>query len=351
VCFLRIYSAAAARDDSIAKIGWEEIVTVMTHAARVLALGVSLIGGSVSFAAAEYPDHPVKIIAPFAAGGPSDIISRILADKLSKSLNQQFYVEDHAGAGGNIGMTQVARSAPDGYTLLVASSSIVVNPSLYANPPYDPFRDFDPVTLAVDSPNVLMVNPSLRANTVKELIALIQANPGKYAIANSGLGTTPMLGAELFKLSYKLDATSVPYNGGAPAVQATVANQTPIGFATLPPAYPHVVSGNLRALAVTSEKRSEALPDVPTMAEAGAEGQESDTMQGVFVTAGTPPDVIGLLHQEIVAALKLPDVQAKCKEIGFDVIANTPPEFAVYIKKEVDKWHRVIVDAKIPQIQ
>jgi tripartite-type tricarboxylate transporter receptor subunit TctC len=307
--------------------------------------------GASSCYAAGWPDHPVKIIAPFAAGGPSDIISRILADKLSKSLNQQFYVEDHAGAGGNIGMTQVARSAPDGYTMLVASSSIVVNPSLYANPPYDPFTDFAPVTLAVDSPNILMVNPSLPVKTVKELIALLQTNPGKYAIGNSGLGTTPMLAGELFKLSYKLDATSVPYNGGAPVVQATVANQTPIGFATLPPAYPHLVSGSLRGLAVTSQQRSEALPDIPTMAEAGAEGQESDTMQGVFVPAGTPPDVIGLLHQEIVAALKLPDVQAKCKQIGFDVVADTPQEFAAYIKKEVDKWHRVIVDAKIPQIQ
>jgi tripartite-type tricarboxylate transporter receptor subunit TctC len=311
---------------------------------------MGLIGAS-SCHAAGWPDHPVKIIAPFAAGGPSDIISRILADKLSKSLNQQFYVEDHAGAGGNIGMTQVARSAPDGYTMLVASSSILVNPSLYANPPYDPFTDFAPVTLAVDSPNILMVNPSLPVKTVKELIALIKANPGKYAIGNSGLGTTPMLAGELFKLTYQLDATSVPYNGGAPVVQATVANQTPIGFATLPPAYPHLMSGSLRGLAVTSRQRAEALPDIPTMAEAGAEGQESDTMQGVFVPAGTPPDVIGLLHQEIVAALKLPDVAAKCKQIGFDVVADTPQEFSVYIKKEVDKWHRVIVDAKIPQIQ
>jgi tripartite-type tricarboxylate transporter receptor subunit TctC len=235
--------------------------------------------------------------------------------------------------------------------MLVASSSILVNPSLYANPPYDPFTDFAPVTLAVDSPNILMVNPSLPVKTVKELIALIKANPGKYAIGNSGLGTTPMLAGELFKLTYQLDATSVPYNGGAPVVQATVANQTPIGFATLPPAYPHLMSGSLRGLAVTSRQRAEALPDIPTMAEAGAEGQESDTMQGVFVPAGTPPDVIGLLHQEIVAALKLPDVAAKCKQIGFDVVADTPQEFSVYIKKEVDKWHRVIVDAKIPQIQ
>jgi tripartite-type tricarboxylate transporter receptor subunit TctC len=316
----------------------------------VLALMAALVSGA-AYAQGTYPQHPVKIVAPFAAGGPSDLIGRILADKLSSSLKQQFYVEDHAGAGGNIGMTLVARSPADGYTILVASSSFSVNPSLYAGNPYDPFRDFAPVTLAVDSPNVLMVHPSMPVKTVKELVALLQTNPGKYAIAQSGLGTTPMLAAELFKLSFKLDATSVPYNGGAPAVQAVLSNTTPIGFATLPPAYPLIAGGGIRALAVTSAKRSPALPDVPTMAEAGAEGQESDTMQGVFVAAGTPPDIVGLLNREIVKALQLPDVQAKCKELGFDVVANTPEEFSAYLKKEIDRWHRVIVDAKIPQIQ
>jgi tripartite-type tricarboxylate transporter receptor subunit TctC len=301
--------------------------------------------------AANYPDHPVRMIAPFAAGGPSDIIARILADKLSSSLKQQFYVEDHAGAGGNIGMMQVARSAPDGYTILVASSSFQVNPSLYANPPYEPFKDFAPVTLAVDSPNGLFVHPSVPAKTVKELIALMKADPGKYPIANSGLGTTPMLASELFKMTFKLDVTTVPYNGGAPVVQALVGNQTPTGFATVPPAYPQLMAGTIRALAVAAARRWESLPDVPTMAEAGVENQESDTMQGVFVPAGTPPDIVALLNREIVKALKLPDVQARCKEIGFDIVGNTPEEFSAYLRKDIDKWHRVIVDAKIPQIQ
>ena len=210
--------------------------------------------GGGEFCRGHLPHHPVKIIAPFAAGGPSDITARILADKLSASLKQQFYVEDHAGAGGNIGMTQVARSAPDGYTILVASSSFIVNPSFYAHNPYDPYKDFVPVTLAVDSPNALFVHPSVPAKTVKELIALMKADPGKYPIANSGLGTTPMLASELFKLTFKLDVTTVPYNGGAPVIQAVVGNQTPTGFATLPPAYPQLVAGTLRALAVTSAK-------------------------------------------------------------------------------------------------
>ncbi len=323
----------------------------MILVARLAALCTSLVWAGSCLAAEAYPNHPVKIVAPFAAGGPSDLIGRLLADKLSKTLGQQFYVEDHPGAGGNIGMTMVARSAPDGYTILVASSSFSVNPSLYASNPYDPFKDFAPVTLAVGSPNVLMVHPSMPVKTVKELVALLAANPGKYAIAQSGLGTTPMLAAELFKLTFHLDAITVPYNGGAPAVQAVLSNQTPIGFATLPPAYPQISSGSIRALAVTSAKRSPALPDVPTMAEAGAEGQDSDTMQGVFVAAGTPPDVVALLNREIVKALQLPDVQAKCKELGFDVVADTPEEFSVYLKKEIDRWRRVIVDAKIPQIQ
>ena len=326
-------------------------MAAITYSARVLALGAALVSAGPCWAAGPYPDHPVKIIAPFAAGGPSDVIGRILADKLTASLKQRFYVEDHAGAGGNIGMTQVARSAPDGYTILVASSSFIVNPSLYAHNPYDPYKDFVPVTLAVDSPNALFVHPSVPAKTVKELIALMKADPGKYPIANSGLGTTPMLASELFKLTFKLDVTTVPYNGGAPVIQAVVGNQTPTGFATLPPAYPQLVAGTLRALAVTSAKRAESLPDVPTMAEAGVADQESDTMQGVFVPAGTPPDIVALLNREIVAALKLPDVQAKCKQIGFDVVGDTPEEFSAYLKKEIDKWHKVIVDAKIPQIQ
>jgi tripartite-type tricarboxylate transporter receptor subunit TctC len=279
-----------------------------------------------SEAAAAYPDHPVKIIAPFAAGGPTDVVARILSQKLSEALKQQFFVENHVGAGGNLGMSLAARSTPDGYTILVASSSYVVNPSLYANNPYDPYKDFIPITLAAASPNIVTVHPTLPVKTVKELIALIQANPGKYSIANAGLGTTPQLASELFKLTYKLDAASVPYGGGEPAVQSTVGNHTPIAFSAIPPA-------------------------APTMAEAGVPDQESETMQGVFVPAGTPKEIVDLLHNEIVKLMQLPDVKQKCADLGFDVVANTQADFMAYIKKEIDKWHKVIVDAKIPQVQ
>jgi tripartite-type tricarboxylate transporter receptor subunit TctC len=313
--------------------------------------GIGLTQAMPQARAQSYPTRQVKVVVPFAAGGPTDVMARLIAQKLSESLKQQFYVENHPGAGGNIGMTIVARANPDGYTILVASSSFVVNPSLYANNPYDAFRDFEPVTLAAASPNILVVNPELSVKTVKELVDLLKANPYKYPIANPGIGTTPQLAAELFKLSLKLEATSVPFGGAAPAIQSTVANQTPIAFAAMPPAAPQVTGGKLRALAVTSAKRSSALPDVPTLAESGIKEQESETMQGVFVPAKTPKAIIDQLNAEIAKAMALPDVQAKCAQLGFDPVANTPEEFAGYIKKEVEKWGNVIRDANIPQIK
>ena len=302
-------------------------------------------------ASAAYPDKPVKVIVPFAAGGPTDVMARLIAQKLSESLKQQFYVENRPGAGGNIGMAEAGRAAPDGYTILVASSSFVVNPSLYAKNPYDPFKDFTPVTLAAASPNILVVNSSFPAKTVKDLIAILKKEPGKYTIANPGIGTTPQLAAELFKLELKLDATSVPYNGAGPAIQSTVAGHTPIAFTALPPTSPQVKAGTLRGLAVTSARRSPALPDVPTMAEAGVKDQESETMQGIFLPAKAPKEIVDLLNKEISKTMALPDVKAKCAQLGFDPVANSPAEFTAYIKKEVEKWAKVIKDAKIPQIK
>jgi tripartite-type tricarboxylate transporter receptor subunit TctC len=325
----------------------------MHSTARSLLCAALLAGivGSAPATAAGYPDKPVKVIVPFAPAGPTDVMARLIAQKLSESLKQQFYIENHPGAGGNIGMLAAAKSSPDGYTILVASSSFVVNPSLYARNPYDPFKDFAPVTLAAASPNILVVNPDIPAKTLKELDALLKANPGKYAIANPGIGTTPQLAAELFKLQLKIDATSVPFGGAGPAIQSAVAGHTPIAFAALPPAAPQVQGAKLRALAVTSKKRSKALPDVPTMAEAGAPGQESETMQGVFVPAGTPKEIVNLLNREIAKVMAQPDVQEKCAQLGFDVVADKPEEFTAYISSEVEKWSKVIRDAKIPQIK
>ena len=299
---------------------------------------------------AGYPEKPVKVVVPFAAGGPTDVMARLIAQKLSESLKQQFYVENHPGAGGNIGMMAVARSAPDGYAILVASSSYTVNPSLYAKNPYDAFKDFAPVTLAAASPNIIVVNPEIPVKTMKELIEFLKANPGKYTIANPGIGTTPQLASELFKLTYKLDVASVPFGGAGPAIQSAVGGHTPIVFSALPPTAPQVQGGKLRGLAVTSAKRSSTLPDVPTLAEVGVAGQESETMQGIFLPGGTPKEIVDLLNREIVKIMALPDVKEKCATLGFDVVANSPQEFAAYIKADVEKWGKVIKEAKIPLI-
>lgn len=320
----------------------------MIRALTVCAAIVSL-GASAAFAA--YPDKPVKIIVPFAPAGPTDVMARLIAQKLSENLKQQFFVENHPGAGGNIGMVAAAKSAPDGYTVLIASSSYVVNPSLYAKNPYDPFTDFLPVTLAAASPNVIAVHPDLPAKTLKELIELVKKDPSKYSMANPGIGTTPQLAGELLKLNAKLDLTSVPFGGAGPAIQSGVAGHTQIVVSAIPPAAPQIQGGKLRGLAVTGAKRSAALPDVPTMAEAGLPGQESETMQGIFVPAKTPKEIVDQLNREIVKVMALPDVKEKCAQLGFDVVANNPDAFAAYIKSEVEKWNKVIKDAKIPQIQ
>ena len=297
--------------------------------------------------AQAYPAKPVRVIVPFAAGGPTDVFARLIALGLSRALGQQFYVENQPGAGGNLGMGAGARTAPDGHALTVVSTSFVVNLSLYAKIPYNPTKDFAPVTLAAVSPNVLVVNPSIPATTVKELIAFLRSNPGKYSIAHPGVGTTSQLGGEMFKHSQDLDLVSVPFNGSAPAVQSVLAGHTPIAFVVLTPVVPHVKEGKLRALAVTTAKRSPALPDVPTLAEAGVPDQESDTMQGVLAPTGTPEPIIAILHREIDKAMTEPEVAQKMAALGFEKIASTPDEFARRIRADIPKWARVIQTANI----
>src|SRR5690242_17232832 len=321
-------------------------VRALVCAAVLLAAGASQAQNAPG-KASGYPERAVKVIVPFAAGGPTDTMARLLAQKLTERFGKQFFVEDQPGAGGNIGMGNAAKAAPDGYTILIVSSSFVVNPSLYTKIPYDPYKDFAPVTKAGDSPNVLVVNPSVPAKSVKELIDLVRANPGKYNFASPGIGTTPQLSGELFKLTLKLDLVDVPFNGAAPAIQSTVAGHTPIAFAAMPPTTQHVKEGQLRALAVTSNKRSAALPDVPTLAEAGLKNQESDTMQGVLVPAGTPQPIIELLHREIARIVALPDVKERFDALGFEPVANSPAEFAAQIKAEIAKWGKVIAAAHI----
>ena len=323
----------------------------MRSTVRFFAACAALFAASAVPAFAGYPDHPVKIVVPFAAGGPTDVMARLLADKLSSKLGQQFFIENVAGAGGNIGMSNVARAKPDGYTLILVSSSFTVNPGLYVHCPYDAFKDFAPVTLAAITPNILIVNPSLAAKTPKELIAAIKADPNKFTDASPGVGTTPHLAAELFKATYKLDYAIAPYKGGGPAAQAVLANQTPFSFVAMTPTTQLVQTGKLRALAVTTAKRSTALPDVPTMAEAGVGGQESETIQGVLAPKGTPAEIVTTLQKEIAAIVAMPDMKAKMIPLGFEPVGGTSAEFAAYIKTDVEKWKKVIADAHIKQIQ
>lgn len=314
---------------------------------RNLVLAAFIAALPAAAAAQTWPDKAVKVIVPFAAAGPTDVIARILAQKLSESLGQQFYVENVAGGGGNIGTGQAAKAAPDGYTVLVLSTGFIINPNLYAKVTYDPFKDFAPVTLVAASPNVLVVNPSVPAKSVKELVDLLKANPGKYSYAQPGIGSTPHLSGELFKLTFGLDLTMVPFGSAGQAITSTIGGHTPVAFTALPPTVANVKDGKLRALAVMAEKRVNALPDVPTMAEAGVPNQEADTLTGVAVPAGTPPAVIERLYKEIVRIVALPDVREKLDTLGFVTVANTPAQFATRLKVEFDRWGKVIKDAGI----
>jgi tripartite-type tricarboxylate transporter receptor subunit TctC len=296
---------------------------------------------------AGYPDRPVRIIVPFAPAGPTDIFARVIAQKLTERLGKQFYVENQPGAGGNIGMGNAARAAPDGYSFAIVSSSFMVNPGLYPKVPYDADKDFIPVTLAAYAPNVMVVNPSVPVASVKELAAYITANPGKFNFAHAGIGTTPHLTGEMFKLAQKLDLVSVPFNGSGPAIQSTIGGHTPIAFVVLSPAVPPVKQDQLRALAVLSKARSPALPDVPTMSEAGFPGIEADTWQCVIVPAGTPRPIVDLIQSEFAVIVALPDVKEKLEALGFVPVANKPEEFAAQVKAELARWKKVVAAGNI----
>jgi tripartite-type tricarboxylate transporter receptor subunit TctC len=297
--------------------------------------------------AQTYPSRPVRVIVPFAPGGGTDIFARVAAQKLSEHLGQQFYVENIAGAAGNIGTGQAARARPDGYTVLVAYGSFVVNPSLYPKTPYDPQNDFAPVTLAVVAPTVLVVNPAVPATSVRDLVALIKANPGKYTYASGGVGAQGHLVGEQLRLSLALDLVAVPFGGAGPANASVVAGHTPIGFGSLASAAPSIKDGTLRALAITSKTRSQGVPDVPTMAEAGYPDIKGDSWVGVLVPAGTPKDVITTLHREVVKVVALPDMKERLVTLGFDPAGSTPEEFTQRITTELEMWGKVIRAANI----
>jgi len=266
-----------------------------------LVAGAAALPALSRFARAQtYPDRPVRVVVPYAPGGPTDTITRLLAQKMSEHVGKQFYVENMGGGGGNIAMGRVARMAPDGYTLLMINPSYVVNPTLYGKVPYEFERDFDLVSLAVLTTLVITVHPSVPAHTLKDLVALIKNNPGKYSYASPGTGTPGHLVGETFRLSLGLDLVHVPFNSAGLAVGSNVAGHTPICFASPSPAAQQVIEGKLRGLAVTSKARSRALPDLPTTSEVGYPEIVGDNWQGIVVPAGTPKEIIAFLHREIV---------------------------------------------------
>ncbi len=301
-------------------------------------------------AAQQYPNKPVKMLIPFAAGGVTDIAGRLVAQRLSERLGQQFFIENVPGAGGNLGMGNVAKSPADGYTILLASSSIVVNPSLYAKVPYDIDKDFIPVTKAGGTPNSWVVNASHPAKTMKDLIELIKREPGKHSVGSPGTGTTPSLSIDMLRLALKLEFITVPFAGGGPMTTSLLGGHTPIVCGALGNYVNLIREGKLRGLAVTASKRSVALPDIPTLAEFGIKGQDAETMTGVFLPAGTPKPIVDLLQKEIAAIVNAPDMKARLLEVGVEAEGNSQADFAAYVRAEVAKWRKVIEDARIARI-
>lgn len=314
------------------------------HLALALGLLAAGLAGLApqSAAAQNWPVRPVKVIVGFTPGGPTDLVARLLAQKLSAQTGKNFYVENIPGAGGNVGGARAAQSPPDGYTILVTGGNLTNNPFLFADPGYDPVKDFAAVTLAAATPVVLAVNPSVPAHTVKDLVAWVRANPGKESFASPGTGTPPQLVGALFAQSLHLDLVHVPFSGGGTAVEATVGGHTPISFGAMAPAVPLIKSGQLRALAVTGKVRSPALPNIPTMAESGFPEVEGETWTAVVAPAGTPKDIVAKLHDMIVAALAMPDVRAKLAAMAYAPIGDTPEECEAFFRSEMDRWGKVI---------
>jgi tripartite-type tricarboxylate transporter receptor subunit TctC len=295
-----------------------------------------------------YPSRPIRAIVPFPPGGPTDVIARLFTQKLSEAWGQQVVIDNRSGAGGNIGMGIAAQAAGDGYTFLFVSSSLMVNPGLYKQVPYDVYKSFIPVSVLAGSTHVFFAHPSVPVKSLADLVNVVKKDPKKYSIATPGIGTVPYLSAYLLAYEAKIDLTNVPYAGGGPSIAAVVGNQVQFGCQAIPPVTPHIRSGRVLALAVTSAQRSGIVPEVPTMAELGFKDHESETITGLLVPAGTPLAIVKKLHGEVVRIMALPDIKQRMADLGADISANTTQQFAAQIKREVTRWSKVIKDANIP---
>jgi len=290
-----------------------------------------------------FPSRPIRIVVPFAAGGATDLIARVVGQKLTESMGQAVVVENRPGASGMIGADLVAKAPPDGYTLLMASTAeIAINPSLYSKMSYDPQKDLAPITLAGVTPLILVVNPASPLHSVADIVKEAKAHPGTISFASAGNGSVQHLSGELVKVLTSTDMVHVPYKGAAPALTDVLSGQVTMFFSGMPPAMPHVKSGKLRALAVTTPKRSPAAPDVPTIAEAGVQGFDISNWFGLLAPAGTPPGILDKLHDEAVKALMQPAVKERLAEQGAEVVADSREHFGAFIKAEADKYAKLI---------
>jgi len=303
-----------------------------------------LLAAFAAGAAAQgsYPQKPIRIIVGYTPGGATDIVARILGAKLQEALGQSVIIENKPGAGSNIGSEIVAKSAPDGYTLLVGSIATATNMVVYKNLGFDTLRDLAPISQLMSAPSVLAVHPSFPAKNLQELITLAKREPGKYAFASTGSGSSPHLAGELLKLRSGIDLIHVPYKGAAPAMSDLLGGQVHMAFQTSLSAVPHLQSGQLRAIAVAANKRLTQLPNVPTMAEAGLAEVEVSSWNGLYAPAKTPPEIIARLHAETVKALAAPEVREKLLAQGAEPIGSSPEEFRAYIRAEIEKWGRVV---------
>jgi tripartite-type tricarboxylate transporter receptor subunit TctC len=318
----------------------------MTAIHGVAAVLATILAAGAAQAQATYPDRTVRMLVGFAAAGPADMIARVVGDRLSETWGQSVVIENVSGAAANIAGDRVAKSPADGYTLLMASNAqVTVNPSLYERMTYDPLKDLAPISQAVLTPNLLVIHDSVPARNVQELVAYLRANPGKVSYGSAGAGTTQHLAGELFKSMAHVDIQHVPYRGAAPVITDLLGGRIQMFFGNIAPLLPLVRDGKLRALAVTSLKRFGATPEIPTMAEAGFPGFDSTVTFGLMAPAATPAAVIDKVYRDQTRALARPDVRAKLADIGMEVVANTPAEFAAALKAEVPQWAKLIKEA------
>lgn len=307
----------------------------------------AMLAAPIDAAEQAYPNRPIRMIVPQSAGGSTDVIARVVAQRMTETLGQTVIVDNRPGAGSLNGIEIVAHAAPDGYTLLGVAASYTINPALHKKLPFDPIRDFSPITQLATLPHILIVHPSVPVSSVKELIALARAKPGALNFASSGIATSTHLAAELFMYMTRTSMVNVPFKGGAPAMVGMLSGQCQLNFATISTALPHVRSGKLRALAVTTAKRSVAAPEFPTIAEAGVPGYEHGSWVGLLATAKVPQGVITRLNTEAIKAAHSPDVKAVLLKDGLEVTGTSPAEYAVIIKTEVAKWIKVAKAAGI----